>query len=459
MPSLLHPALPPTRTCLLLRSHAAWATATALLLCSCGEREPSITERYQSALTQWESGKPESRNEARVTIASLAGFDEGHPQHGGAHRWMGLDLYAQINPRRQQEARQTLNLAGRHLRRAIELGTEDEETILTLAQILQRTGGADEAIALLAERLDRMPGLGIQLAWLYDERGDPAKSAPAAILGAAHWRGVVEREPTNLDARLRWARGAMLSGHEEEALEIIGAGRSVGTDRRYDAFEAALRLRQADRAPAGGGEEADRVIGYLEKAQRLMPGNPAIVNRLAALSEQDEATRNRVREAFGRMISAGLAGAPVHAALGELEMKAGDLPTALKHLETARAMAPRNPFTSCQIAWCLVHLNPPDPEKAMEVWEQTLALVPGFNRNPVGQRTLGAILVKLGRIEEGIAELEKAQSLLDGEMREELEAILTEARAAGGGAGARDDNGGSAKEEISGEEEKSVSPE
>jgi len=410
-----------------------------LLLGGCGDGERAIDQRYRATLALLESEETEDRDEARLAMAALAGFDEMAPQHAGAHRWMGLDLFAQADPRRARASRETLALAGRHLARAIELGTEDEETISTFARILQRTGKPDEAISLLSERIERMPALGVQLAWIHDARGNPEAAAHAASIGAEHWRGVVGSDPENLEARLRWARGRMLGGHYEDAVKIVAEGRSLLPDRRYDAFESALRIRQADAAAAGGPDGVASAIGYLEEAHRLMPGSPAAVNRLAKLSERDEATRTKVYEAMERLVSSGHAGMLVHFALGELEMKAGNLPAAITHFETASEIAPRNPFPSNLLAWCLLHLDPPDPRKAMEVWERTVTLVPGFKENPVGQRTLGAILVKRGRFEEGIAELEKARPLLGGEMLEELEAVLAVALAgAGAGAGAKD---------------------
>jgi hypothetical protein len=46
----------------------------------------------------------------------------------------------------------------------------------------------------------------------------------------------------------------------------------------------------------------------------------------------------------------------------------------------------------------------------------------------MGQRTRGTILLKLGKIDEGMAELEKALPLLDGEMQEDVRKRLEEAR-------------------------------
>jgi hypothetical protein len=101
--------------------HSIVLGCLSLLLFGCGDKKAALEKKYQTALEQLETGDADARNEARLTIASLAGFHEERPQHAGAHRWMGLDLFSKSDPRRPREARETLALAERHLLRAIEM--------------------------------------------------------------------------------------------------------------------------------------------------------------------------------------------------------------------------------------------------------------------------------------------------------------------------------------------------
>jgi tetratricopeptide (TPR) repeat protein len=408
--------------------HSIVLGCLSLLLSGCGDKKAALEKKYQTALEQLETGDADARNEARLTIASLAGFHEERPQHAGAHRWMGLDLFSKSDPRRPREARANLGLAERHLLRAIEMDGGDEEAIFAITQVRMRNGKAEEAIPLLTERIATMPGLGVFLAWIYDEKGDEAKAKEAAEIGVRHWSAVVSKEPSNIEARLRWVRCEMLRGGDEEALRILAEGRSLQADRRFDSFEVMVRMRQADRAIAATPSAVDRSIGFLEEAQRLAPSNPAVINRLAQIAGIDEASRNQVREVFSRIIASGLAGWTVHHSLGELEMKAGDLPAAIDSFKLARTLAPRNPFPANDLAWCLAHLDPPQLDEALKVSDQLLTLQPAFKENPMGQRTRGTILLKLGKIDEGMAELEKALPLLDGEMQEDVRKRLEEAR-------------------------------
>lgn len=404
-----------------------------LFLCGCGDKEMAVEKKYQAALEQLETGNPDDRSEARLAMASLAGFDVGSPQHAGAHRWMGLDLLAKSDFRKPKEARENLRLAERHLVRSIEMDGGNEEAIFALTQVRMRSGRADDAIPLLTERIDTMPGLGVFLAWIYDEKGEEAKSKEAAEIGARHWSGEVAKEPANIEARLRWVRCEILRGQDEEALRILAEGRKLKGDRRFESFEAMLRLRQADQAIAATPSAVDRAIACLEEAQRLAPANPAAINRLTEIAGTGDSARNQVREVFSRIIASGLAGWSVHHSLGELEMKAGNLPAAIESFKTARILAPRNPFPANDLAWCLAHLEPPRLEEALAVSDQMLSLQPAFKENPIGQRTRGVILIGLGRMEEGVAELEKALPLLDGPMQEDIRKRLAEVRAARGG--------------------------
>ncbi len=408
----------------------------AFHLAGCGVKEESPDEIFARALEHLERGDAQAKSEARLALANLANFSDERPQHAGAHRWMGRELFAKADPRRPNAMNEDLRLAARHLNRAIELGAGDEETFLILAQIYLRTGRAKESIALLEDRIATMPGLAVHLAWSYDESGESEKVASPAKVGARHWRSIVEREPENVEARLRWARGEMLGGEADEALRVLEEGKRLHPDRRYASFSANVRLRQAEQAIASDPPRWEEAIGFLEEAQRLVPGVVVVIDRLLRIAEFGAGARDRVREVFQGFVDSGLAGWKVHSALGELERDAGNLDAAVGHFRTARSLSPKNPFAGNDLAWCLAHLEPPRLEEALKVSDQILSLTPAFAENPMGQRTRGTILIKLGRIEEGSAELEKALPLLDSKLQEELKSILAAARASKDGSAA-----------------------
>lgn len=151
----------------------------------------------------------------------------------------------------------------------------------------------------------------------------------------------------------------------------------------------------------------DKRLALLLKALQLVPQSPHVYTQLAALGQlEGEAAMNAQVT-----LQAELANNPsrpelVHLLLAQLAWTRGDDAQAVFHCERAQASAtPLGPIITNNLAYYLAHKHPPDLDRALSLIEPVVATHPDALRF---LDTRGRILLKLGKVREALADLEKA---------------------------------------------------
>jgi tetratricopeptide (TPR) repeat protein len=304
------------------------------------------------------------------------------PNNREANRVMGM-IYAAMSEMARENrppaatdkgAAENVTKAIEHLQRAIEksVGESDPVARATLARLYLRAGTYDKAVTLLTALVDEEPGwadgpmllaeayagagrTADAIAWLESHVAGNPRLFPA--LGdfyererrwsdAANAYGrALQRNPRNLDLKVRYAQMLLNSGGRESAIKARDALTEVVAARATDPFALYL-LSQAQRR-SGDAQAAEstarRVIaqnsrsprGYFALAEALEDRHQyqAIVDELAPL-----VARNR-----GRTGDDGLNVTPLLPHLGFAYQELGQHDKAIATFEEARRLSPKDP--------------------------------------------------------------------------------------------------------------------
>ena len=189
-------------------------------------------------------------------------------------------------------------------------------------------------------------------------------------------------------AALAQARGdaAGTAEHARRALDLAGAGRPPRARRcgwiprlrrvgQGDVSSALETFTQAVASLHAAGSLVDELSGTVVLADLwLAAGRPSKARRLCAQALE-------LAEAHGARVAR--ATAELHVGLSEIDVEAGDLESARRHLETAAALADRAAMTESRYRWFvamgLLARADGDPEGAVQLLDQAEQLYrPGF---------------------------------------------------------------------------------
>lgn len=106
-----------------------------------------------------------------------------------------------------------------------------------------------------------------------------------------------------------------------------------------------------------------------------------------------------------RMLAEGGSSPMLHFVVGNDAFQRGDTEMAAKHFNLAYELGPKLPIVANRMAMMLATGKDPDPARALAIVQP---VVDRFPNEPDVRNTRGTILVKLGRWQEGVKDLEFA---------------------------------------------------
>jgi len=277
------------------------------------------------------------------------------------------------------------------LRHAADL--EPDEDVTEMLQSLGYLSGATSR-GLREGTLD--PKDGIVLAreyeeareWLSAGRGREARDRLAEL---------VRRSPGNVPFLTAYAAALQATGDEQAAVSPLREAVEInpGNDLLHRQLADALLL-------AGNLEKAraeyDVTLELNPRSSRAWLGLAGIAHR-----ERDDRAERRILD---RALAAGTRSALILVRLGQIELAAGQLPAAERHLEEATRLVPA--LASAWWVWGEVAEAEGRRELAADRFARALAH--GAD-DPAALRHLGQLLLDLGREREGRAYLDRADAL------------------------------------------------
>lgn len=214
------------------------------------------------------------------------------------------------------------------------------------------------------------------------------------------------QDPSSESPRLYWAEAVMFLQDFEGALAILNdAQTKFPNSQRIRAattttFKSWLDAVDRDKKVT----PADRLT-ILSRALAYDPSDVALLRRLWGLAASNgpegEKALTLLREQLVEGKNLGMA----HLALGTIDWERGRRGEGRLHLEQAFRAGPHVPVVGNNLAWMLVHSDPPEYERALEIIDRVIATHP---KEPRFRGTRGHVLAKMQRWRDAVPDLEAA---------------------------------------------------
>lgn len=149
-------------------------------------------------------------------------------------------------------------------------------------------------------------------------------------------------------------------------------------------------------------------FAVLERALAINPNDPRFLSKLVGFTDPKSKEGEKARALLRQELTNGRNLGIAHFVLGCFASQEGDAKAATSHLEQAARIMPAEAIVLNNYSWMLAHVEQPDLERALKMANAAVEQQP---RVAQIRHTRGAILIKMARWKEAIADLEIA---LDG---------------------------------------------
>ena len=421
---------------------------TAVLFVAPGESQSEIVREYlqraQRALQseQWDAANlyfqrclwiDPGQDKARFGLALIAQQQSDEPRAwalmseiapldtGGdprAHIWLARKLLAQESP----HSARSLQAAETHLVYAIKALPDRSDAREMLVGLYLQQRRLDEAVEQLKRIARSKPETYFLLNRLCRDGGKQSLAKNAAEDAADVFRGQIERNPRDTEARIKLASAHVLMDSPAAAEQVLRDGLAIEENKTLREALADVIMIQYDRAAAQEATSSDDKLELLAAALQVAPGNPQAMARLAQLTADVGTEADTARVKLKAALAKGKAPAIVHLILGTIALEDGEEEQAEVHLDQALALDPNMPAVLNNLAWALFHSDPPRTDRALSLVNQAIQLVPN---HPECRATRGVILLAQGEPRKAITDLELALGRFP--QREDLHAALADA--------------------------------
>jgi tetratricopeptide (TPR) repeat protein len=159
------------------------------------------------------------------------------------------------------------------------------------------------------------------------------------------------------------------------------------------------------------GERTAARLDLLLRGLAVDPRNAAILARLLAAARRDNTVGDEALAELRKLVVIEGQKAPAYVVLGSAEYIRGNVDAALKYLEQAYRLDSEADVTLNNLAWVLATAPKPDLDRALKLAQAAVDLTGGAMRT---RETRLRILVRLGRWDEALADVEACESLFHG---------------------------------------------
>jgi predicted Zn-dependent protease len=324
--------------------------------------------------------------------------------YGPAHLWTARRLLD------GSPSDETLRVARLHLRHALNGELEERDAAVgLLGQVYLAEKDYVQAEMYLAKAVKAYPELRLKRAQMHDRLGNAREAKHEAQLAVEYFQARAKSDLGDVRARLTWADGLTFLTRFPEAAAVLKEGLEAGPEPpARSAYRAALGmvyaawLRQRDGDARADAAEKFRL---LSEGLRYDDSNAALLGRLADLARIQGPEADQARETLQALLAQGDGSPLVHFALGVDAWRRGDAASAEVHLKAAQRLAPNLPVIANNLAWVLAQGKADDLPRALELSNLALQRAPN---QPAFHGTRGEILVRLGKWNEALTDLEAA---------------------------------------------------
>jgi tetratricopeptide (TPR) repeat protein len=337
--------------------------------------------------------------EASTIFASVAPLEK--PGYLPAHLFLAQALLMRTNATPQD-----IKTAERHLVHALSLDPRFLGANELLAQVYIREGHWELACQRLLEVVAVQPEAALLLAVVFKARGDGASARSWAERASRFHREKVEASKLDLPKhRLAWAEALVLLEDLPAAFDVLEKGWNLSASKDYAAPMGDVCAGWVMALVKSKPADLDARIEIIQKGLKYAPQNELLLRQLVDLSKLEGPEAQTARDALTKSLAEGKSSAVIHFALGLDAWQHGQPDLARQHFALSYESAPQMPDVANNMAMILAVGTPTDLSRALAIIQSTLEKFPD---NPNFRETRGEILVKLGRWQEAVVDLEFA---------------------------------------------------
>ena len=337
--------------------------------------------------------------EAVSLLGNIAPIDK--PGYLPAHLFVAQTLLLKTNVTLQE-----IGTAERHLKHVVALNPHSLEANELLGRVYVRLGQWELAEKYLSEVVSVRPEISLLLAAVFKAQGDMVGARSWAERAAKLHRARVEDAKLDHPAsRLAWADAMAMLDDYPAAFGILEAGWRQYENKAYLSPMGEICALWVDALARARPQELTSRVTLIQRGLECAPENETLLRHLIRLTQLEGPEAAAARDTLTRMLTGGRATAILHFTLGVDAWQRGRPEDARKHFALAYEIAPRLPQVANNMAMILTVGDKPDLPRALAVIASVLEKFPD---NPGFRETRGQILVRLGRWQEAVADLEFA---------------------------------------------------
>lgn len=338
----------------------------------------------------------------RMASAMRTLAPEDHPVHGPSHLWQATRLLSQ-----KPATPKNLKLAESHLFHALTLQESTAVAHDLLGQMYFQLGLWSQAVQHLNASPDRSHQL--MLAKAYSLAGQGAKGRSAGEQARDYFSREAAAHPQNFKLRLDWAESCLFLEQYPEAIRVLQDALTLDNQPIIRQALARCYVTWADSLQEANPAQRQKKFELLAAGMQVYPDELALYDRLLKMLETGEETSELARQFLLTNIVEGRAAGLSHLILGSYDYLSNRADEARLHMELAFESLPNADVVANNLAWLMIHIEPPQAERALNLID------PVVKRNPTLPRfldTRGHILLKLQRPRDAVRDLEQAVTSL-----------------------------------------------
>lgn len=280
---------------------------------------------------------------------------------------------------------------------------------LLLVRTLAANGELDTAIETLKPMTVENPDLQITMARLLKvaDRKPELKQLTDALIAET---GVGKQDNASLGERLKHSEVLILSSKFEESLELLENSQSLVEDaeeaeaKRWNRLFGQSSIAVYDeRLKASAFKDFSEALKILDGALKTNSASMNVLERLVSLSCSDNKWAKDADEALNNMLATGAGNADIYNLVGSRALEISQTSKAKRYLERAYRLSRNNPMVLNNLALTLVRDKISDPERALQLTEEALAILP---EHPDVLSTRAEVFIAMERWEDARRDLE-----------------------------------------------------
>ncbi|MGH9579672.1 MAG: tetratricopeptide repeat protein [Terriglobales bacterium] len=337
--------------------------------------------------------------EAVALLSELAPMNR--PGYPPAHLYLARTLLTRTNLSVQQ-----FKAAETHLLHAVSVEPDMLDAHALLGQIYMQPGGWDKAREHLLKVVPKRGDAGLMLASVAAAQGDEKGARQWADRTVKHFSGLLAQAPDDLPAaRIGWAQAQVMLKDYPAALATLDAGWKLARNKAYPpAMGDVCALWVRDAKQKSPGDVATR-LKLVQQGLEFAPQNFGLLQELIDLSHLAGAEAGTARTMLNKLLAETGEFPLLHFCLGADAWERGAVDEARQHFGMAFAQAPHLPYVANNMAMVLSAGEKADYAQALATIQP---VVEKFPDNAAFRDTRGHILLKLGRYQEAVKDLEFA---------------------------------------------------